>query len=110
MNSCPKTVLSNSLTPSQWTGDLGINVVSGKLEDIVQELKARDGQGDVIAYGGVQMVQSLVAAGMVDELFLIVEPLSLGQGAAVFTSRASYRLIEAKSFESGHVILHYQPV
>ena len=86
-----------------------IKVVSGELEDEVRRLKERHGKGDVIAYGGVQTVQGLLAAGLVDELFLIIEPVALPDGEQVFSRRSNYELVEAKGFTCGHVILHYYP-
>lgn len=74
----------------------------------MKRLKDRESGGDVITYGGVQTVQSLLSAGLVDELFLIVEPVSLGGGGKVFEQRAGYEFVEAKGFSCGHVILRYR--
>lgn len=107
MNECPKTVYSNSLKENPWGAV--VEVVGGELEQVVKKLKDEEGKGDVIVYGGVQMVQALIAGGVVDELFLIVDPVSLGDGSRLFTTRASYEVIEARRFECGSVILRYKP-
>ena len=104
MNECPKTVFSNSLMEIE-----GAEVRGGKLEDAVRRLKEELTEGDLIVYGGVQTVQTLVKAGLVDELFLIVDPVSLGKGERLFTSRANYEVVEAKAFQSGSAILRYRP-
>jgi dihydrofolate reductase len=47
--------------------------VTGPIEDIVRDLKARPG-GDIGIHGSIQLAQSLLAAGLVDELQLVVGP------------------------------------
>lgn len=50
-------------------------------------MKAREGEGDVISYGGVQLVRSLIGARLVDELLLIIEPATLAEGGKVSNTR-----------------------
>ncbi|MDI2125224.1 dihydrofolate reductase family protein [Yinghuangia seranimata] len=107
MNNTPKVVISRSLTESPWDNA----VVAQDLVDTVTKLKEQDG-GDIIAYGGGKLVQSLIAEGLVDELHLFVNPTAIGSGLPVFAdtgARQRLRLVAAKHFACGIVGLQYAP-
>ena len=62
---------------------------------------------DIVATGGVQLVQALVATGLVDEYRLFVFPVVVGRGARLFESEVPLRLLETRPFISGAVLLRY---
>lgn len=95
MATCPKTTLSKQLTKdaSPWAEEDAIEVVNGNAAEVVRHLKAREGKDNFTAYGGVQLLQNLLAGRLVDELFLIVEPISLGKGGKVFKTRETCELV-----------------
>ena len=108
MNDTPKVVISDSLTESPWKNTV---VAGGDLAATVNGLKDRPG-GDLITYGGGTLVRGLLAADLVDELYLLVNPVALGSGMPVFPDTGSHRplnLVEARSFECGIAALHYRP-
>ena len=83
----------------------------GDLAEIVGRLKAQPG-GDLIAYGGSTLVTSLIAAGLVDELHLFVNPAAIGAGLPVFPAGEApehLELVAATPFDCGIVALHYRP-
>jgi dihydrofolate reductase len=80
MNSMEKVVFSNTLTDPAWTGT---RVVSGDLVEAITALKAGDG-GDIQVPGSRRLVHGLLEAGLVDELRLMVFPVSIGEGFRVF--------------------------
>ena len=107
MVNTPKMVFSTTLQENPW-GER-VRLLNSGFEDEVGKMKAQDGsEGDVMVYGGVQTVQALIEKGLVDELFLLVEPVALGEGKKLFSSRTSYEVIETKKFECGIVVLHYR--
>lgn len=109
VNGVAKTVIFRSLKENKWGG--GVEVVGGDagLDDAVRALKESKGEGDVITYGGAEMARGLVEKGLVDELFLIVEPGSLGEGGVgCFSTRKGYVLVEARAFECGVSVAHYR--
>jgi len=62
----------------------------------------------VIAWGGATFAGALAAGDLIDEYRLLVQPLVLGQGQALFGQLAASRhldLVEARAFSSG-VVLH----
>ena len=106
MNSTPKVVISNTLTTSPWEGT---TVAGGDVASIVGDLKAREG-GDLIAYGGAQLVQSLVAHELLDDLHLFINPTGIGRGLPVFPEGTHrFQTVAATRFECGITALHLRP-
>ncbi|MDN3293111.1 dihydrofolate reductase family protein [Streptomyces ficellus] len=108
MNTTPKVVISRTLTESPWDNAV---VAGGDLAETVHKLKAQPG-GDIIAYGGATLVQSLIAEDLLDELHLLVNPTALGSGMPVFPNTGAYqrlRLVTARPFACGITALHLEP-
>ena len=107
MNNTPKVVISNTLTESPWDNAI---VAGGGLAEAIDTLKAQPG-GDITTYGGSTLVRNLIAEGLIDELHLFVNPSAIGAGLPVFPSGAyqRLRLVDARPFECGVTVLHYQP-
>lgn len=86
-------------------------VAAGPLEDEIGKLK-REGEKPIIAHGGGGFARSLIAAGLVDRFLLLVHPVVLGEGMAIFTKLEqplSLRLIETIPFPKGEVAQIYRP-
>lgn len=107
MNNTPKVVISNSLTESPWENT---TVAGGDLTEIINDLKSQPG-GDIIAYGGGTLVSNLIAANLLDEIHLFVNPAAIGTGLPVFptTTYSRLTLVEATPFDCGITGLHYAP-
>ena len=85
-------------------------VARGDLAEEVLQLKKQPGKF-ILAHGGTQFAQSLVAAGLVDEYRLGIHPVVLGQGQPLFAglrSPVDLRLVSATPFRSGAVGAIYQ--
>ena len=109
MNNTPKVVFSRQLERIN-----GKNVTLNR-GDIVEEINALKQQesGDLIAYGGGDFASSLIKNNLIDDYYLFVNPVALGKGMPIFgelNNRLSLRLVEAKPFACGIVVLHYQCV
>jgi dihydrofolate reductase len=107
MNNTPRVVITNTLTESPWRN---ATVANGDLTEIINDLKARPG-GDLVVYGGGTLVSSLIAAGLIDDLHLFVNPTATGGGMPVFP-RGSYQrleLVAARPFGCGITAMHYRP-
>jgi dihydrofolate reductase len=73
-------------------------------------LKSQPGK-NIYVVGGPTLVTSLLNADLLDELRLIVHPLLLGGGKALFegvTKRRSLHFVSAEPTASGRVILSYR--
>jgi dihydrofolate reductase len=88
----------------------GFEVVNGPLTDFVKKLKRRQGKGIYLGGGG-ELARSFLQEDLVDELFLGVGPLLLGDGIPAFPAKfpqRTFRLIESKSYSNGSVGLRYE--
>jgi dihydrofolate reductase len=108
MNATPKVVLStdSSYDVGTWENS---TLAAGDGPDEVRRLKASSGKG-LVTFGGVRTVRSLVAANLVDEYWLKVNPAIVGRGGSMFSDvveRRALTLRSAKSFPSGAVALIY---
>ncbi|MBN6038255.1 dihydrofolate reductase family protein [Amycolatopsis sp. 195334CR] len=65
--------------------------------------------GDLLLLGSTQLLGSLLTAGLVDRLHLVLDPIALGQGARLFPLDGTTRwnLVENQSTASGAVLLTY---
>jgi dihydrofolate reductase len=110
MNDIPKVVFSKTLGDAEATWPV-TQVARGDLATEIATIKAEAGP-DVIAWGGGRFAGALAAADLIDEYRLLVQPLVLGQGRALFDQVAHSRhlnLVEALSFPSGTVVHIYRP-
>jgi dihydrofolate reductase len=107
-NNMPKYVVSSTLEDPEWSNS---TVLKG---DVVEEVsKLRQGpDGDIVVHGSAQLVQTLVANDLVDELRLMVFPVVLGSGKRLFgdtSDKKSLRLADSKTVGDGVAILVYEP-
>jgi dihydrofolate reductase len=97
-------VLSSTLTSAVWPSTRFLRGV-----DDVAALKRQPGK-NIYLMGGARTATSLIDAGLVDELRLIVYPLLAGEGKALFAPTASRRRFELQKVEQlpgGRVSLIY---
>ncbi len=83
MNAIPKYVVSGTLTDADidWNGTTLLPAAGAM--DAIAGLRARPG-GDLQVMGSASLARALVAAGLVDELKLMIEPVVLGGGKRLF--------------------------
>ena len=100
----PHYVLSSTMTATRWPKTSFVRGI-GEIAD----LKQQPGK-DIYLVGGARTVASLIDAGLVDELRLIVYPLIAGVGKALFPTtehRHRLELREVKQLQGGRVSLIY---
>lgn len=76
INNTPKFVVSSSLKTLEWRQS---TLVSGRLEDEIAALKAQPGKA-IGAHGSISLVQSLLIAGLLDEMRFVLVPAVVGCG------------------------------
>ncbi len=108
MNSLPKYVASRTLKePLTWNS----NLIKGDVVKEVEKLKKQNGK-NILQYGSGELTHTLLEAGLIDEFRLMVFPTAIGAGQRPFAEmkKVPMKLLESKTFNTGVVILHYQPV
>jgi dihydrofolate reductase len=108
MNGLDKIVASTTLEEATWANTRLIkDDVAGELA----KLKLQPGK-DMVIMGSSNLTVSLLRAGLVDELRIMVMPVVLGDGHSLFRTaddRISLKLVGVKPFKSGNVWLTYKP-
>ena len=110
MNDTPKFVASTTLEKvDEWQNS---TLLEGDLAEAVNELKAQPGK-NIGMSGSATLVRSLLGAGVLDELRLLVHPLVVGMGAKLFPDGATptnLELVDSRTFSTGVLDLTYRPV
>jgi len=86
--------------------------LKGDLIETVTALKNEPGTSDIAMSGSVSVVRQLLAAGLIDELHLLVHPIAVRKGMRLFDEGEPpipLRLISATPFTTGVVHLVYGP-
>jgi dihydrofolate reductase len=108
MNGIPKIVFSRTLSQASWPTT---RIARGDLAVEIAALKQEPGP-DVIAHGGASFAAALAAQGLIDEYCLVIQPVAVGRGHALFAELPAplrLDLIEARSFECGVVVHVHRP-
>ena len=106
MNELPKVVFSRTLTEAPWETS---RIAGGDLAEEIDALKREPG-GDILAWGGAGFASSLIAANLIDEYRLIVNPVIAGGGLRIFGSSAGpvdVALASVQGFPSGAALHVY---
>lgn len=105
MNSPKKYVVSRTLEQPMWRNT---TIIRENVIESVRALKAQAGK-NILTDGSSQLVHALLAHDLVDELHLLVYPLTLGSGKRVLPSglHATFNLRSATPYPTGVVGLHY---
>ena len=87
------------------------SAVDGGLVEFVQDLKDRPG-GDIGVHASISVAQTLLAAGAVDELRLVIAPAIVGSGKRLLEGLPSIRLESERTTTSptGHLLVDYRVV
>lgn len=88
----------------------GPRIIRDNLEEEVRRLKALPGKR--IAIGGMTVRTQLMAAGLIDELYLVVHPAIVGAGPRWFDNtplaqNIGMELVDTKVMQNGCVAMHY---
>ncbi len=112
VNSAQKYVVSDSLSEADLTWSPTTIIRGTELAQKISELRSAPG-GDIYVYGSLTLVRALLASRLVDELLLMIEPITLGGGKTLFPSDGEARrfeLIAAETSNTGVQIARYRPL
>jgi dihydrofolate reductase len=107
-NDTTKYVVSSTLTTPTWRNS---KIIGPYDPEAIRSLKD-EVDGDLYTSGSGTLVRAMLADGLVDELHLLVYPLTRGSGPRLFpegAAPAKLSLAACESYENGVVYLAYQP-
>ncbi|GLZ62514.1 dihydrofolate reductase family protein [Micromonospora sp. NBRC 107095] len=104
-----KVVVSRQPLEFSWRNS---ELINGDLLDAVSALKADVGVRGILIPGSISVVQQLLAAGLVDELRLLVHPVAARKGRRLFDDGDTayhLRLVASEAFPTGVLRVIYAP-
>ena len=103
-----KYVATSTPLDHEWANATAID---GDLVEFVRDLKQQAG-GDIGVHASLSVAQALLAAGVVDELRLVIAPIVAGSGRRLLDGLPSIRLesIQSENSPSGSVLAHYRVI
>src|SRR3954454_19646921 len=110
MNAVPKYVASRTLKPEDMTWNSTLLSADNAVGHIA-DLRAKEG-GDFVTWGSISLVRALLAAGLVDELLFMIEPIVLGDGKRIFPDDGTARplpLVSSITASTGVQVCTYRP-
>jgi dihydrofolate reductase len=112
INGVEKYVVSSTLSQSDLTWEPTTLIPGDTVIEAVAALRDRPGR-DLNVLGSAQLVRTLLAADLVDELSLMIEPIVLGGGKGIFPDDGAARpfeLLSATTSSTGVQLCRYQRV
>ncbi|GAA4134574.1 dihydrofolate reductase family protein [Actinomadura keratinilytica] len=109
MNTLPKYVVSTTLEKAEWNNS---TIIRENVKDELTALKERH-EKDILVFGSLNLIDSLIEYGVLDELKLWVHPVVVGKGQKLFRDGAPLSKWTLASTtvmaSSGTVVLDYRP-
>ena len=108
INNVHKYVATATPLTGEW---VNAERIEGRVDEFVRELKSGDG-GDIGVHGSISLTQSLLAAGLVDEVRLLVAPRVVGSGRRLFEDDVVHdlELVQSTGSPSGSLLVRYNVV
>ena len=105
MNAPAKYVVSKTLEKPIWRNT---TIIRSDVIPAIRALKAQPGK-NILTDGSSQLVHALLADDLVDELHLLLYPLTVGGGKRLFPEgrHTPFTLVETTPYPTGVVGLHY---
>lgn len=106
LNNLTKFVASSNVDDAPW-GDFPAATVTRDPAATIRELKEQSGK-DLWLWGSLTLMHSLLDAGLVDEIRMLVCPATRGKGTRIFEKTQDLTLVEATGFDNGVALLRYE--
>ena len=108
INGVTKYVATSTPLKREWANT---TVVGSNLVEFVRDLKQRSG-GDIGIHASLTLARSLLVAGVVDELRVVIAPLIVGKGRTLLHDLPSIRLevLRGAVSPNGHLLVDYRVV
>jgi dihydrofolate reductase len=107
VNAATKYVASNTMTSHEWQPSV---FLSGEVAEKVAAIKKQPGP-DLHVWGSGNLVQTLLKRDLVDALWLMIYPITLGEGKRLFAGGAiplAFKVTESAVTSTGVVVASYE--
>ena len=107
VSTATKYVASNTMTSHQWQPSVFLN---GDVAKKVAELKEEEGP-DLHIWGSGNLLQTLMKHDLVDNFWLMIYPITLGEGKRLFaegTIPAAFKMVESVVGSTGVILVNYE--
>lgn len=107
INGVAKYVATSAPLKREWPNT---TVIDGDLVDFVRDLKNQPG-GDIGVHASISVAQTLLRAGVADELKVAIAPAVVGSGRRLFDGLPTMRFeaIRSATSPSGYLLADYRP-
>ena len=107
VNTATKYVASNTMTSSEWQPSV---ILNGDVAKEVAELKQGSGP-DLHIWGSGNLLQTLMKHDLVDNFWLMIYPITLGEGKKLFASGtipAAFKVTKSVVGSTGVILVNYE--
>jgi len=108
MNTLPKVVFSRTLKKAEWNNT---RLIQDNAAQEILKMKQEPGN-DLAIFGSANLLSFLMQMNLVDEHRVMVNPVLIGSGTPLFRNigrKVNLKLVKSRTFQSGNVLLYYQP-
>lgn len=107
VNTATKYVASNTMTSHEWQPSVFLN---GNIAEKITQIKQQQGP-NLHVYGSANLIQTLLKHDLVDEFWLKIYPITLGDGKRLFTDGtipAAFKVTESNVTSNGVIVVNYE--
>ncbi len=108
INGVAKYVATSTPLDRKWAN---ATVIDGELVEFVRDLRSQPG-ADIGVHASISVAQALLAAGVVDELRLVIAPTIVGSGRRLLDGLPAIRVesIGSATSPTGSLLVHYRVI
>jgi len=111
MNTTPKIVFSKTLKNVKETENWkNIKLFKNINPEEIKKLKIQKGR-DIVVFGSGTIVQQFTNLGLIDEYWIMINPVVLGKGKLLFKNikdKLNLKLLKTRTFKNGNILLYYK--
>jgi dihydrofolate reductase len=107
INKVTKYIASNTLSTHEWSNSV---FLKGNVVEHIKALKQQNGT-DLQVHGSGNLIQTLLKNDLIDEFWLKIIPITLGNGKRLFsegTIPSNFKLLENEITPSGVIVASYR--
>lgn len=102
-NKSLKLVFSRTMKSTSWKNT---RIISSNILEEMQKLKKQQGK-DMLMIGSPGIAQEFMKLGLIDEFFINVNPIALGEGIPLFRERIELKLLDHVKYDCGVIGMHF---